>query len=95
MASKKWSEQLVEKWNNGSVPEQIDEIQRLYGMWCWLPVCIAALGGGLLAVSQNTKMVGGGVCLVLIGILNVTLLKLWAHTKLSMLRIVWEMRKQE
>ena len=99
---RKWSECFVEKWQSTSVTEQLDAVQKNYYKWIvWCFVLIGAgMGGGLAMINNPDHKIATtglfiGLFLAITGIVNFAVLRLWAHTRLAMLRIVWEMQKYE
>ncbi len=93
MADSKWSEKLMAKWENRDIAGQIDEVQREFKKW--IVICIAITGGGagMMMTTSNVRIVALGLFLAITGIVNVALMKVWAHIKLSMLRVVWELQR--
>jgi hypothetical protein len=94
MAESQWSEKLIAKWRDRDVPSQIDELQLVYKKW--IIVCALITGGGaaMMMTTPNPRVIALGLFLAITGMVNVVLMKIWAHIKLSMLRVVWELQKE-
>ena len=85
--SRKWSEKLISYWKSEEpIEDQIDRIQGIYNRWTIIFIIIGAAGGGLLGATGNPW----GIALAVAGMI---LMKIWAHIKLSTLRILWEMQQ--
>lgn len=94
MSESKWSEKLLTKWKDGDVPSQIDELQRVYKKWIVICVAITLVGVGMMMATQNPRGIAISLFLAITGMVNIALMKTWAHIKLSMLRVVWESQKK-
>ena len=95
MAESKWSEKLIAKWNEGDIPNQVDEVQRVYTKWIVICIAITAGGGAMMTATSNPRIIALGLFVAVTGMLNVALMKTWAHIKLSMLRVVLELQKEK
>jgi len=93
MADSKWSEKLMAKWENRDIAGQIDELQRVFRKWMVICIAITVGGAGMMMTTSNTQTIALGLFLAITGIVNVALMKTWAHIKLSMLRVVWELQR--
>jgi hypothetical protein len=94
MTQSKWSERFLAQWESVTVTEYIDDIQRLYKKWTFVCVALVAGGAAMMAASSNPRLVAFGLFLSIAGIVNIAVTKLWVHTKLSMLRIIYELQKK-
>ncbi len=95
MAESKWSEKLIAKWQDRDVPSQIDELQRVYKKWIVVCALITGGGTGLMMTTPNPRAIALGLFLAITGVVNIVLMKTWAHIKLSMLRVVWELQREK
>jgi len=95
MAESAWSEKLIGKWQERDVAGQIDELQRVYKKWSVVCVLIAGGGAGMMCSTDNPRILAFGLFVAMTGMVNVALMKTWAHVKISMLRIVWELQRGE
>lgn len=95
MAESKWSEKLIAKWNDCDIPNQVDEVQRVYTKWIVICIAITAGGGAMMMATSNPRIIALGLFLAVTGMVNVALMKTWAHIKLSMLRVVLELQKEK
>jgi len=94
MTQTKWSERVLAQWDSITVTEYIDGVQQLYKKWMVVCVIIVTGGAATIAVSSNPRLVAFGLFLAMTGIINITVTKLWVHTKLSMIRIIYELQKK-
>ena len=94
MIHSKWSQRIVEQWKSVSVHEYIDGIQQLYKKWMIICAVIVTGGAAMIAASSNPRMIAFGLFLSTAGIINIAVTKLWVHMKLSMIRIVYELREK-
>ncbi len=60
--------------------------------WIYLILLVAVTLGGLnaLANSDDTKGMLFGLFLALVGVINIALIKLWAHIRLVMYYTIWD-----
>ena len=95
MAEVRWSEQLFAMWQQDDIAGQIDELQRVYKKW--IPRCaiLTACGGGLMCATSYPTAIALGLLVAISGVLTIALMKTWAHIKLSMFRVIWELRQGE
>ena len=91
---KKWSEMLDEQWQVWDVKRRADELQRAYHVWNAAGILMTIIGAVIICVSDDTRIVGLGLFLALTGMINVAIMKIWVHTKMSMLHVIWEMRRE-
>jgi hypothetical protein len=91
---KKWSEMLDEQWQVWDVKRRADELQRTYHVWNAVGILMTIVGAVIICVSEDTRIVGLGLFLALTGMINVAIMKIWVHTKMSMLHVIWEMRRE-
>jgi hypothetical protein len=94
MTQSKWSERVLAQWESVTVTEYIDDIQRLYKKWTVICIALVAGGAAMIATASNPRLVAFGLFLSIAGIVNIAVTKLWVHTKMSMLRIVYELQKK-
>jgi hypothetical protein len=90
----KWSELLTEKWRVWDVKHTADELQRTYNRWNIVGVLMTLVGAVIICITDDPRIIGIGVFLALTGMINVAIMKTWVHTKLSMLHVIWEMRRE-
>ena len=94
MSQTKWSERILVQWESVTVTEYIDDIQQIYKKWTVICIALVAGGAATMAASSNPRLVAFGLFLSIAGIVNIAVTKLWVHTKLSMLRIIYELQKK-
>jgi len=95
MAESKWSEKLMTKWQDRDVSSQIDVLQRVYRKWVIVCIIMTGGGAGMMCTTDNSRIIAMGLFLAITGMVNVALMKTWAHIKLSMLRVVWELQREK
>ena len=94
MVELKWSEKLIDKWKDGDIPNQLDELQHVYRRS--ILVCIGMTAGGiaLMCSTAYLRIIALGLLLAISGILSIVLMKIWVHIKHSMFRVIWELQQQ-
>jgi len=95
MATGKWSQTFTEYKTIDDIRAKVDKLQKLFNKWYVVCVAITAGGAAMMTATGNLRIIAFGLFLALTGIINIAVLKLWAHTRLSMYRIVWEMQNQK
>ena len=94
MLESKWSEKLIDKWKDGNIPNQLDELQRVYKRGILVCIGITAGGIALMCSTGYLRIIALGLLLAITGMVNIVLMKIWVHIKHSMLRVIWEMQQQ-
>ena len=87
-----WAESFKEQPTCENILKKIQTIEMLYWIFLLLSVIIALWGIGIMILvpADNLKALFLGLFLAIDGSLQVTLIKIWAHIKLSMYRIIWD-----
>ncbi len=87
-----WAESFREQPTCENILKKIQTIEMLYWIFLLLSVIIALWGIGIMILvpADNLKALFLGLFLAIDGSLQVTLIKIWAHIKLSMYRIIWD-----
>jgi hypothetical protein len=73
----------------------LEKHRRTFRKWFIVSICMVSSGAGIMSSTSNTKTMMFGLLIAIAGILNTVLMKLWAHTKLSMFQILYEMKKDK
>jgi hypothetical protein len=94
MADSGWAATLMFQWQRRDVSSQINEVMSVYRRY--LPMCVAfsLVGVLIMAFGGSPRIITLGSFVALTGIIGAVLMKTWVHIKLSMLRIVWELRER-
>ena len=95
MATRKWSQAFTEYKTIDDIRAKVDKMQKLFNKWNVVCVAITAGGAGIMTATGNLRIIAFGLFLALTGVINIAVMKLWAHTRLSMYRIIWEMQNQK
>ncbi len=94
MSESKWSEKLINKWQESDIPGQIDEIQGIYNRWMTICAGITLVGLGVIIATPGIRIIALGLFIAITGVVFIALMKIWAYIKLSMLRVIWKMQEE-
>lgn len=87
-----WAEGFKEQPTCEDVLKKVRKTEITY--WIWLAVCVFITIGGLNTIAKapegNLKQHVMGLFLALLGIIQITLMKIWAHIRLAMLYQIWD-----
>jgi len=87
-----WAESFKETPTCEDILKKVRTIEIMYWIFLLLSIIIAVWGVMIiiLAPADNLKALFLGLFLAIDGCLQVSLIKIWAHIKLSMFRIIWD-----
>jgi hypothetical protein len=87
-----WAESFKEQPTCDDILNKVQRIERIYWIWLLLSSFVAVAGVGLIlsAPENNLKIHSMGVFLAIDGCISIAVIKIWAHIKLSMYRIIWD-----
>jgi len=87
-----WAKIFEETPTCEDILKKVGKLEKQYWIWLAITVFIAVSGFNRIqhASNDNIKQIAIGVCLVIVGIVNVAVIKLWAHIKLTMYFIIWD-----
>jgi len=87
-----WAESFKEQPTQEDILTKIQKIEILYRIFLSLSVLITIWGILIIIFSaaNNFKALILGLFLAVDGTIQITLIKIWAHIKLSMFRIIWD-----
>jgi hypothetical protein len=87
-----WSRKFEHYQAVTDVPERVRKTEICY--WCWLAVSILVLlaGIGMLARSGQSQV---GLLLAVCGVVDIALIKLWAHIRLATYQIIMELQVRD
>jgi hypothetical protein len=87
-----WAESFKETPTCEDILKKVRMIEIAYWIFLLLSIIIAVWGVMIiiLAPADNLKALFLGLFLAIDGCLQISLIKIWAHIKLSMFRIIWD-----
>ena len=87
-----WAESFKEQPTCEDILKKVQTIEIMYWIYLLLSVTIALVGVFMmtLATAGNLKILILGLFLAIDGCIQISLIKIWAHIKLSMYRIIWD-----
>lgn len=90
-----WAEAFEEYKTFDDIEKKVRKIQIQYLIYLLIAVAIGLAGLSYIAQAPegNIKELAYGICLVVAGIVQVAVVKLWAHMKLITYFLIWERRK--
>ena len=90
-----WAEAFEEHKTFDDIEKKVRKIQIQYLIYLLIAVAIGLAGLQYIAQAPegDTKKLAYGICLVVAGIVQVAVVKLWAHMKLITYFMIWERRK--
>ena len=91
-----WAESFKEQPTCEDILKKVQKIEILYWIFLSLSVFIALWGIliMILVPANNLKALFLGLFLAIDGTIQITLIKMWAHIKLSMYRIIWDSKNR-
>lgn len=87
-----WAESFKEQPTCENILKKVQKIEMQYWIFLLLSVIIALWGVFIMihAPADNLKALFFGLFLAIDGCIQISLIKIWVHIKLSMLRIIWD-----
>lgn len=87
-----WAESFKEQPTCDDILKKVRKTEIYYWIFLSLSVVIAIAGLNLIlnAPVNNLKQHSIGLFLAIVGIVNIAVMKLWAHVKLSMYFSIWD-----
>jgi len=87
-----WAEKFKETPTCDDILKRVRKTEILYWICLVLSICIAIWGYNILnnAPENSLKQHAIGLLLATVGIVNVAVIKLWAHIMLTMYFIIWD-----
>ena len=91
-----WAESFKEQPTCEDILKKVQTIEILYWIFLLLSVFIAIWGILIMIIvpANNLKALFLGLFLAIDGTIQITLIKMWAHIKLSMYRIIWDSKNR-
>jgi hypothetical protein len=96
MALFNWAERFRQTPTCDDILKRVRKTEILYWIFLVLSVCIAIWGYTILknAPENNLKQHALGLLLAIVGIVNVAVIKLWAHIILTRYFIIWDSKNR-
>ena len=87
-----WAEIFEETPTCDHILKRVRKTEILYWIFLVLSVCLALWGYNIInnAPENSLKQHAIGLLLAIVGIINVAVIKLWAHIRLTMYFIIWD-----
>ena len=91
-----WAESFKQTRTCDDILKRVRKTEIVYWVFLVLSVCIAIWGYCILqnAPEDNLKQHAIGLFLAVVGIVNVAVIKLWAHIILTMYFIIWDSKNR-
>lgn len=87
-----WAESFKEQPTCDDILKRVRKTEITY--WIFIIISVAIALGGFDVIGEapddNLKEVALGLAMIIIGIVNVAVMKLWAHIRLTMYFIIWD-----
>lgn len=81
-----------EKQDIKDIPNKISKIEKIYWIWIGISTLILIWGVLMMVNSQRMNLMCLGLFLAMVGLVNISVLKLWVHIKWSMYQILWNIK---
>ena len=90
-----WAEVFEETKSFEDIEKKVRKIQFQYLIYLAIAVAIGLAGLHYIAQAPegDMKKLAWGICLVVAGIVQIAVVKLWAHIKIITYFLIWERRK--
>jgi len=87
-----WAEAFKETPTCDDILKRVRKTEIVYWVFLVLSVCIAIAGYNILkdAPENDLKEHAWGLFLAIVGIVNIAVIKLWAHIRLTMYFMIWD-----
>lgn len=87
-----WAERFKQTRTCDDILKRVRKTEILYWVFLVLSVCIAIWGYNIIndAPEDSLKQHAIGLFLAIVGVVNVAVIKLWAHISLTMYFIIWD-----
>ena len=86
-----WSRKFEQYQPITDVPERVRKAETLF--WCHFAVAIVIMAVGLILMLMAQSLLG--LFLALVGVINMALVKLWAHIRLATYQIIMELQARD
>lgn len=95
----RWKDLFQEDTELIDIKGKVDELEQEYKKWDWILTILIFIGFGLIvfsALSSRTLqniLLGSGIIVAVSALVNIGVLKIWMHIKLSTHQLLFELRK--
>ena len=91
-----WAETFKETPKYEDILSKVTKTEIAYWIWLIISIGIALMGLAIIiaAPTSNLKLHFIGLLLAIDGCINVALIKIWVHIRLSMYRIIWDSKNR-
>jgi len=95
----RWKDLFQEDTELIDIKGKVDELEQEYKKWDWILTILIFIGFGLIvfsALSSRTLqniLLGSGIIVAVSALVNIGVLKIWMHIKLSTYQLLFELRK--
>ena len=96
---KGWKALFDEEKEITDIEGKVTALEKEYKRWDWINTGLIFLGFGIILCSlggsrmiQNI-LLGSGIIVAITGLINIAVLKIWMHVKMSMFQLLLEIRK--
>ncbi len=96
---KGWKELFDEEKEVVNIDGKVTELEKEYKRWDWLNTGLIFLGFGIILCSLGISRViqnvllGSGIIVAITGLINIAVLKIWMHIRISVYQLILELRK--
>ena len=98
---KGWKELFDEDQEVTDIAGKVTALETEFKRWDWINTGLIFLGFGIILCSlggprmiQNI-LLGSGIIVAITGLINIAVLKIWMHVKISMYQLMVEIRKSK
>ena len=85
-----WAARFEEQKTCEDILGRVRKTEIIYWIYMAVLVVLTLCGIDLLKNSDGTREMLFGLFLALVGVINIVLIKLWAHVRLVMYYIIWD-----
>ncbi len=87
-----WAKNFEEQPTCGDILKKVRKTEIYY--WVFVVISVLIAFGGLGTIEQanegDMKQIGWGIFLIVLGLVNVGVIKIWAHLRLVMYYMIWD-----
>ena len=87
-----WAKNFEEQPTCEDILKKVRKTEIQY--WIYVIISVLIAFGGLATIEQATegdmKQIGWGIFLIVLGLVNVGVIKIWAHLRLVMYYMIWD-----
>ena len=87
-----WHKAFEENKTIEDIPDKVKKLESSFWIWLGISSLITILGILIMMVSQQSNF---GLFFAIVGVVNIALIKIWAHIWLSTYRILWDIHQSK